>query len=262
MLSNWCQKCRFYHVVFIESFQKLWKDDVTGMLHKVTAGGRIIHMEDKEIIGILDGLISKRVRPFLWKNAKYCGGNAATTLCTCWTLWTLWTRAEQRPPWCHFEWSEVESRNLPALRSLPLLPEKAILLYFCLIVYHLTSDSLKFPQISNPPFGTAYHLFPISGWHNKVSSNLKPQTSNLKSQTSPLRPSDRPRHYTGREPERPGGHSFIPRTRAFHGNGDGRAEAITWLPSLRCTENNTETPGEYLLEILVAIMLHLPSLTR
>lgn len=54
--------CRFYHVVFIESFQKLWKDDVTGMLHKVTAGGRIIHMEDKEIIGILDGLISKRVR--------------------------------------------------------------------------------------------------------------------------------------------------------------------------------------------------------
>lgn len=31
------------------------------MLHKVTAGGRIIHMEDKEIIGILDGLISKRV---------------------------------------------------------------------------------------------------------------------------------------------------------------------------------------------------------
>jgi hypothetical protein len=35
---------------------------VTGMLHKVTAGGRIIHMEDKEIIGILDGLISKRVR--------------------------------------------------------------------------------------------------------------------------------------------------------------------------------------------------------
>ena len=34
---------------------------MTGMLHKVTAGGRIIHMEDKEIIGILDGLISKRV---------------------------------------------------------------------------------------------------------------------------------------------------------------------------------------------------------
>lgn len=31
------------------------------MLHKVTAEGRIIHMEDKEIIGILDGLISKRV---------------------------------------------------------------------------------------------------------------------------------------------------------------------------------------------------------
>ena len=80
----------------------------------------------------------------------------------------------------------MESRNLPALRSLPLLPEKAILLYFCLIVYHLTSDSLKFPQISNPPFGTAYHLFPISGWHNKVSSNLKPQTSNLKSQISNL----------------------------------------------------------------------------
>ena len=207
MLSNWCQKCRFYHVVFIESFQKLWKDDVTGMLHKVTAGGRIIHMEDKEIIGILDGLISKRVRPFLWKNAKYCGGNAATTLCTCWTLWTLWTRAEQRPPWCHFEWSEVESRNLPALRSLPLLPEKAILLYFCLIVYHLTSDSLKFPQISNPPFGTAYHLspresvshdsqvasaplrivfacHPASGWHNQGSSNLKPQISILNSSRS------------------------------------------------------------------------------
>ena len=49
--------------------------------------------------------------------------------------------------------------------------------------------------------------------------------SNLKS--LPLRLSDNPLHYTGREPERPGGHSFIPRTRAFHGNGDGRAEAIT-----------------------------------
>ena len=101
----------------------------------------------------------------------------------------------------------MESRNLPALRSLPLLPEKAILLYFCLIVYHLTSDSLKFPQISNPPFGTAYHLspresvshdsqvasaplrivfacHPASGWHNQGSSNLKPQISILNSSRS------------------------------------------------------------------------------
>ena len=136
-----------------------------------------------------------------------------------------------------------ESRNPPALRSLPLLPEKAILLYFCLIVYHLTSDSLKSPQISNPPLvlrttflhGKASHTIlrslalpyescslatPQAGGTIKV-----PQTSNLKS--LPLRPSGRPLHYTGREPERPGGHSFIPRTRAFHGNGDGRAEAIT-----------------------------------
>ena len=92
----------------------------------------------------------------------------------------------------------TESRNLPALRSLSLLPGNAILLHFCLIVCHLTPDSLKSPQISNPPFGTAYHLspresvshdsqvasaplrivfacHPVSGWHNQGSSNLKPQ---------------------------------------------------------------------------------------
>lgn len=31
------------------------------MLHKVTVGEGVIQMEDREIIGILDGLISKRV---------------------------------------------------------------------------------------------------------------------------------------------------------------------------------------------------------
>ena len=96
----------------------------------------------------------------------------------------------------------TESRNPPALRSLPLLSGNAILLHFCLIVCHLTPDSLKSPQISNPPFGTAYHLspresvshdsqvasaplrivfacHPASGWHNQGSSNLKSQISIL-----------------------------------------------------------------------------------
>ena len=113
-----------------------------------------------------------------------------------------------------------QNREIPLHYAVCLYCQERYSPHFCRIVCHLTPDSLKSPQISNPPFGTAYHLSPISGWHNKVSSNLKPQTS-------PLRPSDRPLHYTGREPERPGGHSFIPRTRAFHGNGDGRAEAIT-----------------------------------
>ena len=141
-----------------------------------------------------------------------------------------------------------QNREIPLHYAVCLYCQERYSPHFCRIVCHLTPDSLKSPQISNSPFGIAYHLspresvshdsqvasaplrivfacHPASGWHNQGSSNLKSQISNLK--PLPLRPSGRPLHYTGREPERPGGHSFIPRTRAFHGNGDGRAEAIT-----------------------------------
>lgn len=72
------------------------------------------------------------------------------------------------PPLRHFEWSEAESRNPPALRSLPLLSGKAILLHFCLIFCHLISIvyilssnfwrlTSLYPQISDP-LGTSYRL--------------------------------------------------------------------------------------------------------
>lgn len=41
-----------------------------------------------------------------------------------------------------------------------------------------------------------------------------------------LRPADYIKDYTGRELERPGGHSFIPRKRAFQRKGDRRTKAI------------------------------------
>ena len=93
--------------------------------------------------------------------------------------------------------------------------------------YHLSPrESVSHDsQVASAPLRIVFACHPASGWYNQGSSNLKPQVSNLK--PLPLRPSGRSLHYTGREPERPGGHSFIPRTRAFHGNGDGRAEAIT-----------------------------------
>ena len=137
-----------------------------------------------------------------------------------------------------------QNREIPLHYAACLYCQERYSPHFCRIVCHLTPDSLKSPQISNPPLvlrttflhGKAsqvasaplrivFACHPASGWYNQGSSNLKPQVSNLK--PLPLRPSGRSLHYTGREPERPGGHSFIPRTRAFHGNGDGRAEAIT-----------------------------------
>ena len=71
---------------------------------------------------------------------------------------------------------------------------KAILLHFCLIVCHLTPDSLKSPQISNPPLVLRTTFPPQAGGTIKV-----PQTPNLS-----LRLSDNPLHYTGREAGRPG----------------------------------------------------------
>ena len=62
----------------------------------------------------------------------------------------------------------MKSRNLPVLRSLPLLSGKAILLHFCLIFCHLISIvyilssnfwrlTSLYPQISDP-LGTSYRL--------------------------------------------------------------------------------------------------------
>ena len=127
----------------------------------------------------------------------------------------------ETPPLRHFEWSKAESRNPPALRSLPLLSGKVFAAYHLSPRESVSHDS----QVASAPLRIVFACHPASGWYNQGSSNLKPQVSNLK--PLPLRPSGRSLHYTGREPERPGGHSFIPRTRAFHGNGDGRAEAIT-----------------------------------
>ena len=112
-----------------------------------------------------------------------------------------------------------QNREIPLHYAACLYCQERYSPHFCRIVCHLTPDSLKSPQISNPPL-----VLRTTFLHGKAS-HLKPQVSNLK--PLPLRPSGRSLHYTGREPERPGGHSFIPRTRAFHGNGDGRAEAIT-----------------------------------
>ncbi len=68
----------------------------------------------------------------------------------------------------------MKSRNLPVLRSLPLLLGKVILLHFCLIVCHLTPDSLKSPRISNPPLVLRTTFPPQAGGTIKV-----PQTSIL-----------------------------------------------------------------------------------
>ncbi len=102
-----------------------------------------------------------------------------------------------------------QNREIPLHYAACLYCQERYSPHFCRIVCHLTPDSLKSPQISNPPFGTAYHLspresvshdsqvasaplrivfacHPASEWHNQGSSNLKPQISNLKSQSSIL----------------------------------------------------------------------------
>ena len=119
-----------------------------------------------------------------------------------------------------------QNREIPLHYAACLYCQERYSPHFCR-AYHLSPrESVSHDsQVASAPLRIVFACHPASGWYNQGSSNLKPQVSNLK--PLPLRPSGRSLHYTGREPERPGGHSFIPRTRAFHGNGDGRAEAIT-----------------------------------
>ena len=82
-----------------------------------------------------------------------------------------------------------QNREIPLHYAACLYCQERYSPHFCLIVCHLTPDSLKSPQISNPPLVLRTTFPPQASGTIKVpqTSNLKPQTSNLKSQISNLK---------------------------------------------------------------------------
>ena len=69
-----------------------------------------------------------------------------------------------------------QNREIPLHYAACLYCQERYSPHFCRIVCHLTPDSLKSPQISNPPL-----VLRTTFLHGKAS-----QTSSLKSQTSPI----------------------------------------------------------------------------